>query len=863
MSGFLSPSNEQAELQAEIQRNAKINKYKYALAESQSTNQQLAEKIARIRQQINEKKEKLRELEEKTKNILPEAPSRSEKQQILKAPSRLEERIQEQNLKEQIRELKVLEEQEQKLKLKELEEPPQPGPPTPQPPTFGRQTPELLRGVSFKYENEKYKLYPQVSNQQGEPLTFQEDQLDQCSDENCFTFKPRTDESLLAKYFLSLFFSNKYTEIKAVLEDNRTENLSEYQQKISETYFLIKSVLITNTDNNISIQRDKKLTFIVASIFYARENDIKEGSGGYGQRRLLDRNEINKILLDLFKRSNLFINDGDSKILANELIKLYTGEEIIDTITGPTTTTLTNEENEQLPASLDDKKYEWTKYLPNNLNFAGYDLNNSINKKVFEILYKILNNYNESQFNTIFDTTETDPIVTFIEATSRWTEGFEEEIESPLSPTENEVTEFEQFEDEEMKETKQTEQNGGAFPQVIDNFENFNEQILMIKYKETTDSEVKVQFVVPFINRDNKLILSFENFYNKMSVSGTNELMDLTKQIEKYFDVKWFTINLNENFQKLQTLQTLEENKINQEEIKNRLEAQEKTHQKNLEIKKQNLQQVSLVSQKKTVSQESKEKPPNVIDLTNEEITKIINSNESENVSDSLDKQTNAKTKITKNELLRNINSYSDETENNIYNILFRKKNLSNEEQAFIDYYDLKNIDIIFNNKDKTKIGEILHLLFDNIGTSDYKTRIDKLQEIYGDIDNIKRRFFNKKEMNRNINSPEIRNLINSIDTNNSYYISLPTEPSDGFERISGEVFDITTPTADTPSKKGGNKLTKTYRNFPTKKSIPLFNTRRNLDSTTPTPIKLYAHINKKRFTRNKKRAHKKTQRSP
>jgi hypothetical protein len=65
------------------------------------------------------------------------------------------------------------------------------------------------------------------------------------------------------------------------------------------------------------------------------------------------------------------------------------------------------------------------------------------------------------------------------------------------------------------------------------------------------------------------------------------------------------------------------------------------------------------------------------------------------------------------------------------------------------------------------------------------------------------------------------------------------------------------------PTRVGGNKLTKTYRNFPPKKSIPFFNTRRNHDSVTHTPLKLYTHHNKKRFTRNKKRSHKKTQRAP
>ena len=50
-------------------------------------------------------------------------------------------------------------------------------------------------------------------------------------------------------------------------------------------------------------------------------------------------------------------------------------------------------------------------------------------------------------------------------------------------------------------------------------------------------------------------------------------------------------------------------------------------------------------------------------------------------------------------------------------------------------------------------------------------------------------------------------------------------------------------PVKFTPPIVGGNKLTKTYRNFPKKKSIPFFNTRRNLDSVTHTPLKLYTHL--------------------
>jgi len=770
---------------------------------------------------------------------------------------------------------------------------------------FGRQTQELLRGVSFKYENEKYKLYPQVSNQQGEPLTFQEDQLDQCAEENCFTFTPRTDESLLAKYFLTLFFSNKYTEIKAVLDD-KTENLSEYQQKISEIRKLINKELIDyalNTDaeiQDVDAKRNygKKLTFTVASIFYAMENDINvNDSKGSGQRRKLDRNEINMILRNLFKRE-IFKGDNnkDREILtlSEQIIKLYIGEivgenEVMDE-------ELINENRDEGDIAVESETY-WLKFLPSNLNFNNYDISNENNKKAFEKLKEIITNYegfseplrgienprssidvtdlrsvkstedetgNVADFEKYFDITLLqEPLVKNYEIRQAL-ENNKEEDESYEGESEGQSKEGD-GPDTESKPEPDTESNpepddyftGGAVI-YTENVDNFNKQIFMIKYENSTE------FVVPIKDKKNKqIIITFYNFYDILNPEQQffTRYVDYFNKINNYEGVEWFSINIKPEF-------ITKSEQLNNDELSNQLRELGEEKEKILQS-----QQPPLQSMQSPQSQQPLLTLQPLSEITSnqqkkKELEKKI-ANEKKKVKDQLIQLfTTTGNDKNKNEIFKKI---TEDQQNIIYDTLSKRNDeFSEDEQQFMDYYKIKNIQTIYNSLNKKDKNDILHLLYDYGDYQDanlkYKKRREAVESKYNitedAIKQIQNEFYNNNGFLQQIIMKNMGPV--QFSPSSSVDIAQQSDRRSSASTTSKDDLGFMAPLVPVkPSKVGGNNLTKTYRNFPPKKSITLFNTRRNLDSTTPTPLKLYAHINKKRFTRNKKRAHKKTQRSP
>ena len=877
----LLPQKTQAEYQAYNQRNAEIDKLKNALAGSLSKNQQIAEGIERSTAEAAERNKNLELLINKAiKKPYPKEPTKSNTQPILE---NLEETT---NIsppppptQEQLQETAAKKETEPTISLPSAPQTFGQSPVVAQQLTapFGRQTPELLRGVSFKYDNNKYKLYPQISNQQGEPLTFQEDQLDSCSDENCYTFTPRTDESLLAKYFLSLFFSNKYTEIKAVLDNDAIINKSEYQKKISEIRELINKELIDyalNTDTEIQdvdAKRNygKKLTFTVASIFYAMENDINvTHSERSGQRRLLDRSEIYMILRNLFKKE-IFkgdINkDGETRALVEQILNIYIGQGSSGSqLLTQKVTSSPDEFGEALrigegegrgeekkvdeEKNKDESELSWINFLPPNLNFKDYDFNNENNKKAFDKLKEIINNYENAKgedFNKYFDITQLpEPIVTISEIKQAFTEKKEEgdldkdsEEEGDLDKNGKEKEEKEEEEvngpAEESEDIEHIEDNyegtGGQYGGAViysENIKNLNNQIFLVKYKNS------IKFVVPIEDQKKKqIIIIFDYFYDIQTTKPIlNRYVDFVDKIKDFEQVVWYSINV-----KPELIEKSEQ--LNGDEISKQLQElgeQKKKLSEGFTGTRGAVKPRSSVDVAKSMDDELIEKEPQQQQqLQQVEELKRELAAKKQNVENNLKALFSTKDNDTKkNEILKILNKDQEEI---VYDTLKeRSDKLSEDEQAFMDYYKIKNIQSIYNLSNDDEKEDILHLLYDYgeyAGSPTYKERRNAVMIKYV------------------INEEEISQIQNEFYTNNT--------------NLQNKIVYEMGPVKFTPPIVGGNKLTKTYRNFPKKKSIPFFNTRRNLDSVTHTPLKLYTHLNKKRFTRNKKRAHKKTQRAP
>ena len=86
-----------------------------------------------------------------------------------------------------------------------------------------QRDPRLLRGVAVQYnhKNRTFKLIPKIKDQQNS-ITFKRTDFTDGDKLDSYEYKQKTkdsdDESILAKFFLDLFFTKEYDEIKSIVE---------------------------------------------------------------------------------------------------------------------------------------------------------------------------------------------------------------------------------------------------------------------------------------------------------------------------------------------------------------------------------------------------------------------------------------------------------------------------------------------------------------------------------------------------------------------------------------------------------------------------------------------------------------------
>jgi len=796
--------------------------------------------------------------------------------------------------------------------------------------TFGRQDPDILRGVSFKYVDQKYKLYPQVNIGTG-PLTFEESQLDDCSDENCYTFEPRIkrgNESDLAKFFLSLFFSNRYTEIKAVLESTESsENVSDYQKKMREIFELLKN--------------DKKLTFIVASIFYAMEN--RE----FSYPQICDF--IRYVITNNNKDAST-IDDNALDETVKQIAKIYTGKDLCIKLIEGENTTIEDYWHTAFPKIIGFQDYWPAKYRKNAKDFKSKSL-----EKLKQLLDNYINYNVKTKFDDFFDKQQVE------NDTINFTNKSDD-----LIITSDSIKEYELL----MVIIEAKTYFFVPIPLVL-SAENDPETFFLIDFDQYYDcvkdkfSNDENCFIAKKEQGNTVITLIQEYLQSRNSINSNNNKNSVATPIEIFKLVNKKLQDASQQQQqelpKLSTEEFLKEmDDIKVEELEKFEKMEKERNELLLKKKIEELNIEGLMKNYKKLDSESLEKAKETLEKANQSnpraAKEIMKGRFQKDKQDAIaaveSAAASAESKIdpTLEDLI--FSEDPDDTlgieaakvllndEKNID--LFNKMNDKNKKKIYLraiaDSWETINNNfkkLLIDNFELIKdfpesVASILSVLkekrineggqINNELLSDFdKDIIDKIREAgyypgqtltlttekikkkvirdYLDDLDLLALHFAKKNIQRTsrTDTTPATNIENffyqytNFNLNNDIkrYIYLNTADKDkpyidGKLEREGNIIKqylnddnanylkkvltflkengvegITYPTEQSV---GGSK---TYRNFPHKKSIPFLNTRRNFDSVDHTPLKLYTHYNKKRLTRNKKRAHKKTQRAP